>query len=102
MIHLTPKQVNIIIIEVCDEFCITEDELISESKEGELAEARAIIFYIAVILNSYPMRSLSRRLKRGHSNVHSMSKRVFNEISINKDYKIKIDRIVKLVDIKLK
>lgn len=96
--NATPKELLPVIKNICSQFLITFDDLINSDKENiDIKEARAIVCYYIFGVNGYSPASLSRIIKTHRTNVYNASKRVADEMQFNKDYKEKIERIIKLL-----
>ena len=96
--NATPKELMPIIKNICSQFLITFEELIGDKTQNlDTKEARAIVCYYLFAVNGYSPASLARILRKSRSNVYNTSKRVSDEMETNKNYKLKIERIINLL-----
>lgn len=91
--NLTPKELLPVIKNVCSQYLISYDEL-KTKKNTDITEAKAIICYYIVLINGYSPSSLARLINFKRCNVYYSANRVANEISVDKRYKEKIERII--------
>lgn len=92
--HLTPKQVDKIILQICNEFCITLEQIESKDRFHNIAEARQIICYICMDINYYNRAELARSIGITPPIVNYSLKVMRNYIDTDNGYKEKIESII--------
>lgn len=91
--HLTPKQVVKIAEIICDEFCITTEEMKQDTRKLEYKEPRQLLSYYCLETFQYNYTVLSRFLNVTSPQVRHYLKVTKNQMETEKGYFDKVKRI---------
>ena len=94
--YITPE---FIIDLVADHFGITVDEIMSQKRDKQIAEARQIAMYVSRKYTDLSQNDIAEIFKRDHATVIHAIKKISNELSTNSELQSKINVIVKKLNV---
>lgn len=82
---------------VCDYFCLNIDDVLSDSRNGELVKARHISMYCAMLFANDTERRIGSLFGRDHCTVIHAKKSVLNQADTNAKYRYQLGEIKKIL-----